>query len=211
MYSSTFWFIHSVALSVFRWYAVNILHTIFKVDRLSFITAHKLSASIWDYCDKKLMSSVEMLYECLSHSFCSHILACFSIILLLKQSVIIRRFVQPSLDSRSTTKSMNIFVKSASIQVKASRSLVSDLFSCCSYTFVNFSRMYRHSVAFQIKRTVMIREHQLHFFWVFSHCWVMCILNQFCTKRFWVDTQCLSWKSNFSSLLRSILLWILSL
>ncbi len=33
----------------------------------------------------------------------------FSITLLLKQSVIIRRFVQPSLDNRSTTKSMNIF------------------------------------------------------------------------------------------------------
>jgi hypothetical protein len=45
--------------------------------------------------------------------------------------------------------------------------------------------MYRHSVASQVKRTVVIREHQLHFFWVFSHCWVMCILNQFCIKRFW--------------------------
>jgi len=33
----------------------------------------------------------------------------FSIILLLRQSVIIRRFIQPSLDSRFTTKSMNIF------------------------------------------------------------------------------------------------------
>ncbi len=33
----------------------------------------------------------------------------FSIISLLRQSVIIRRFIQPLLDSRSTTKSMNIF------------------------------------------------------------------------------------------------------
>ena len=33
----------------------------------------------------------------------------FSIIFLLRQSVIIRRFVQPSLNSKSTTKSMNIF------------------------------------------------------------------------------------------------------
>jgi len=32
-----------------------------------------------------------------------------SIIFLLRQSVIIRRFIQPSLDSKSTTKSMNIF------------------------------------------------------------------------------------------------------
>jgi hypothetical protein len=50
-----------------------------------------------------------MLYKCLSHSFCSHILAQFQYYFLLRQSVIIRRFIQPSLDSRSTTKSMNIF------------------------------------------------------------------------------------------------------
>jgi hypothetical protein len=55
------------------------------------------------------MSSIEMLYKCLSHSFCSHILAWFKYYFLLRQFVIIRRFVQPSLDSRSTTKSMNIF------------------------------------------------------------------------------------------------------
>jgi hypothetical protein len=85
-----------------------------------------------------------MLYKCLSHSFCSHILAQFKYYLLLRQSVIIRRFVQPSLDSRSTTKSMNIFCQICLIQVKASRSLVSSLFSCCSYDIChNFSRMYR--------------------------------------------------------------------
>ncbi len=33
----------------------------------------------------------------------------FSITFLLRQSVIIRRFIQPSLDGRSTTKLMNIF------------------------------------------------------------------------------------------------------
>jgi hypothetical protein len=57
---------------------------------------------------KKLMSSVETLYKCLSHSFCSHILAQFKYYLL-RQFIIIRRFIQPSLDNRSTTKLMNIF------------------------------------------------------------------------------------------------------
>ncbi len=56
-------------------------------------------------------------------------------------------------------------VKSASIQIEASRSLVSSLFSCCLYSIChNFSRMYRHFVAFWVKRTVIIREYQSHFF-----------------------------------------------
>jgi hypothetical protein len=139
MYSSTFWFICSVALSVFRWYAVNILCTIFKSWQTLF---HRLLTNWVPQSETIVIKAhelIEMLYKCLSHSFCSHILAQFKYYLLLRQSVIIRRFIQPSLDSRSTTKSMNIFVKSASIQVEASRSLVSGLFSCCSYTFVTIS------------------------------------------------------------------------
>ena len=55
------------------------------------------------------MSSVETLYECLTTHSAVIFLHSFSIIFLLRQSVIIRRFIQLSLDGRSTTKSINIF------------------------------------------------------------------------------------------------------
>jgi len=137
----------------------------------------------------------------------------FSITLLLKQSVIIRRFIQSLLDDRSTTKLMNIFHQICFSKVEASRSLVSDLFSCCSYSIChNFNRMYEHSVASQVKRTVMIREHQLHFFLsvqsLLSHVYTESVLYKEILRTA-LSVFCERVASLHHS--RSILLWILSL
>jgi hypothetical protein len=70
--------------------------------------------------------------------------------------------------------------------------------------------MYRHSVAFWVKRTVMIKEHQLHFFLsvqsLLSHVYTESVLYKEILKRHSVSSA----KSSFSSS-RSILLWIFSL
>jgi len=104
-------------------------------------------------------------------------------------------------------------VKFTSIQIEASRSLVSGLFSCCSYSIChNFSRMYRHSVASQVKRTVMIKEHQLHFFLsvqsLLSHVYTESVLYKE-VLRMTLSVFCKRVASLHHS--RSILLWISSL
>jgi hypothetical protein len=138
MYSSTFWFICSVALSVLS----DMLWTFFiqssKVDRLSFIGCSQTECLNWELW-WKAHELIEMLYKCLSPHSAVIFLHSFSITFLLRQSVIIRRFIQPSLDSRSTTKSMNIFCQICFNTGKASRSLVSSLFSCCSYSICHNS------------------------------------------------------------------------
>ncbi len=105
------------------------------------------------------------------------------------------------------------FIKFASIQVEASRSLVSNLFCCCSYSICcNFDRMYRHSVASQVKRTVIIREHQLHFFLsvqsLLSHVYTESVLYKE-VLRTTLSAFCKRVASLHCS--RSILLWIFSL
>jgi len=110
MYSSTFWFICSVASSVFRWYAVNTLHTIFKSWQTLF---HRLLTNWVPQSETIAVKSSWAQQKHCTNVWATHsaviFLYDFSIIFLLRQFVIIRRFVQPSLDNRSTTKSMNIF------------------------------------------------------------------------------------------------------
>ncbi len=104
-------------------------------------------------------------------------------------------------------------VKFTSIQVKASRSLVSSLFSHYLYSIChNFNRMYRHSVAFQVKRTVIIKEHQLHFFLsvqsLLSYVYTESVLYKEILR---TALSVFCERVAFLYCLRSILLWILSL
>ncbi len=105
------------------------------------------------------------------------------------------------------------FVKFTLIQIKASRSLVSNLFSCCLYSIChNFDRMYRHSVAFQVKRTVVIKEHQLHFFLsvqsLLSHVYTESVLYEEILR---ITLDVFHKRVAFLHHSRSISLWILSL
>jgi hypothetical protein len=144
-----------------------------------------------------------MLYECLSHSFCSHILAQFQYYFLVKTICNYQRFVQSSLDSRSTTKSMNIFCQMCFDTGKGFKKPCQQSFQLLFIHIChNSDRMYRHSVAFQVKRTVVIRVSVTFLF----EC---SVIVESCV--YWIssvqrdsekDTQCLLWKSNFSSSLK---------
>ncbi len=101
-------------------------------------------------------------------------------------------------------------VKFTSVQIKASRSLISSLFSCYLYSiYHNFSRMYRHLIAFWVKRTVIIKEYQLHFFLsvqsLLSHVYTELVLYEEDLKMI-LSVFCK--RIAFLHCLRSISLWI---
>jgi len=128
----------------------------------------------------------------------------FSIIFLLKQSVIIRRFIQPSLDSKSTIKSMNIFCQILSDTGKGFKKLCQQFFQLLFIwhlsqfqqnvqMFCNISDQKncynkRASIMFLFKCSVIVKS---CVYWI-----------SFVQRNSEFNTQCLSWKSNFSSLLK---------
>ncbi len=128
----------------------------------------------------------------------------FSIIFLLKQSVIIRRFVQPLLDGRFTTKSMNIFCQICSDTGKGFKKPCQQSFQLL---FVQHLSQFWQNV--QTFYSILGQKNCYNKKASVTSLFECSVIVESCV--YWISsvqrdsensTQCLLWKSSFSSSLK---------
>jgi len=128
----------------------------------------------------------------------------FSITLLLRQSVIIRRFVQPLLDSKSNTKSMNIFYQ---MHFSTDRGFKKPCQQSFQLLFIQHLLQFQQNVqtfySILSQKNCHDKRASVTFLFECSAIVKLCV--------YWIssvqrgsekDTQCLLWKSSFSSSLK---------